>query len=140
MSSMKKVRRFDRTFQPNRQALKLRAFDNDFRILSIDGGGARGMIPAVILKEIESRSGKRISQLFDRICGTSTGAILACALAAPEKVGKREPMFKASEIVEIYRKLGKSIFSRGSFSDTVEKPIEELLDRKIAWIAAHAKI
>jgi predicted acylesterase/phospholipase RssA len=98
-----------------------------FNILSIDGGGARGMIPAVILEEVERRSGRRISSMFHRICGTSTGAILACGLAAPETAGSTTPRFRAREIVEIYRTLGADIFSRGSFNETVMQPMEELL-------------
>ncbi len=43
------------------------------RILSIDGG-IRGMIPAMVLKHIEERTGKRIATMFDFIAGTSTGS------------------------------------------------------------------
>ena len=50
------------------------------KILSIDGGGIRGLIPALILQEIERRTGQRIHTLFDLIVGTSTGGILAIAL------------------------------------------------------------
>jgi patatin-like phospholipase/acyl hydrolase len=42
------------------------------RILSIDGDGIRGMIPAMVLKHIEERTGKRIATMFDFIAGTST--------------------------------------------------------------------
>jgi patatin-like phospholipase/acyl hydrolase len=66
--------------------------------------------------------------MFHRICGTSTGAILACGLAAPESAGSTEPMFRASEIVEIYRTLGSEVFSRGSFNDTVIEPMAEVLE------------
>ena len=63
---------------------------NNFYILSIDGGGARGMIPAVILKEIERRTGKRIAHMFDRICGTSTARSSRAADRA-KAVGQTEP-------------------------------------------------
>jgi len=43
------------------------------RILAIDGGGIRGIIPAVVLAAIEKQSGKPICELFDLIAGTSTG-------------------------------------------------------------------
>jgi len=129
---------FDRNFSTDLADLMTNIRTANFRILSVDGGGARGMIPAVILKEIERRSGKQIAQLFDRICGTSTGAILACGLAAPQKAGGSTPLFHAREIVEIYRTLGASIFSRGSFNSTVIDPMEELLGRSVTWLATHA--
>ena len=44
------------------------------KILSIDGGGIRGVIPAMVLVEIENHAGKRIGELFHMIAGTSTGA------------------------------------------------------------------
>lgn len=50
------------------------------RILSMDGGGMKGLLTVQILKEIEKRTGKRIHELFDLICGTSTGGMLAVAL------------------------------------------------------------
>jgi len=129
---------FHRNYSANVSDLSPTVLTSNFRILSIDGGGARGMIPAVILKEIERRSGKQISQLFDRICGTSTGAILACGLAAPQSAGSSTPMFHAREIVEIYRTLGATIFSRGSFNSTVLDPMDELLGRSVSWLALHA--
>lgn len=53
-----------------------------YRILQIDGGGIRGIIPAVVCAAIEEKKGERICRLFDMISGTSTGAILGGALAA----------------------------------------------------------
>ncbi len=44
-----------------------------FTILSIDGGGIRGIIPAMVLADIERRTGRRIAELFDLIAGTSRG-------------------------------------------------------------------
>jgi uncharacterized protein len=51
-------------------------------ILSIDGGGTRGIIPATILAMLENKLGKPCNQIFDLIAGTSTGGIIALALAA----------------------------------------------------------
>ena len=51
-------------------------------ILSIDGGGIRGIVPATIINLIEKEKGKKITEYFDVIAGTSTGAIIATALAA----------------------------------------------------------
>ena len=75
------------------------------RVLAIDGGGIRGLIPALVLAEIESRTGRRIAELVDMIAGTSTGGILACAL------GKPDPL-PASEIATLYVEEGPKIFDR----------------------------
>ncbi len=75
------------------------------RVLSIDGGGIRGIIPAMVLCEIERRTGRRIAELFDLIAGTSTGGILACALARPDAL-------TAEELVGLYERPGPDIFRR----------------------------
>lgn len=63
-----------------------------FKILSIDGGGVRGIIPARILHHIEERSGKRISEIFDLIVGTSTGGLIALALTCPGSCSSSSPV------------------------------------------------
>ena len=50
------------------------------RILCLDGGGVRGLVQIEILRQIEKKTGKRITELFDWIVGTSTGGIIALAL------------------------------------------------------------
>jgi patatin-like phospholipase/acyl hydrolase len=75
------------------------------RVLSIDGGGIRGIIPALVLAEVEQRSGKRVYELFDLIAGTSTGGILACALCAPDPL-------PALQLVALYEEEGPKIFDR----------------------------
>ena len=75
------------------------------RVLSIDGGGIRGLIPAVICQKLEERAGVALSSLFDLIVGTSTGGILALGLAYPPK-GK-----SATDLVKFYREKGPHIFS-----------------------------
>ncbi len=54
-----------------------------YKILAIDGGGIRGIIPALVLAEIEKRTQKQIFSLFDLISGTSSGGILALGLTKP---------------------------------------------------------
>ena len=49
-------------------------------VLSLDGGGIRGLIPALVLAEIKKTTNKKITDLFDIIAGTSTGGILALGL------------------------------------------------------------
>ena len=57
------------------------------RILCLDGGGVRGLVQIEILRQIEKKTGKKITELFDWIVGTSTGGIIALALV----YGKPEP-------------------------------------------------
>jgi len=82
---------------------------NVARILCIDGGGIRGIIPSLILERIEKRTKKPISELFHMIAGTSTGGILSCALVAQVVNGKPR---SCSEIVDLYRKRGQEIFEK----------------------------
>lgn len=74
-----------------------------YRILCIDGGGILGLIPAMILTEIEARTGRLAGALFDLVAGTSTGGIIACAVAAG---------IPAGNIVGLYGQRGKAIFAR----------------------------
>ena len=79
-------------------------------ILAVDGGGIRGLIPATVLAEIERRAGAPIAQLFDLVAGTSTGGIIALALAKPG-AGGTTPDLSASDLVALYEDEGKRIFS-----------------------------
>ncbi len=79
------------------------------RVLSIDGGGIRGIIPAVALAELEQRAGKPIAELFDLVAGTSTGGIIALALTRPDDDGR--PAWSAETLVELYEEEGPAIFS-----------------------------
>src|SRR4051812_11421638 len=79
------------------------------RVLAIDGGGIRGIIPPLVLADLEARTGRPVSELFDVIAGTSTGGILACALArAGEDGGAR---YSAASLVDLYVEEGPSIFA-----------------------------
>jgi uncharacterized protein len=83
-------------------------------ILSIDGGGIRGILPGVIISYIEEQLRKRegddvrISDYFDLIAGTSTGGILTCLYITPDEKGR--PKYNADQAVELYLKNGGKIF------------------------------
>jgi patatin-like phospholipase/acyl hydrolase len=77
-------------------------------ILSIDGGGIRGIIPAIVLAEIEEKTKQPIAESFDLIAGTSTGALIALILNVKDANGK--PKYSANEVVELYEKRGAEIF------------------------------
>jgi patatin-like phospholipase/acyl hydrolase len=82
------------------------------KILSIDGGGIRGIIPARVLSFIEDKTDKRICQMFDLICGTSTGGILALGLSKPDPNDPTQPHYRAQDLIKIYEEKGQTIFSR----------------------------
>ncbi|XP_034569380.1 patatin-like protein 1 [Setaria viridis] len=83
-------------------------------VLSIDGGGIRGLIPATILARLEAQLQEndgpdaRIADYFDVIAGTSTGGLIASMLAAPGKDNR--PLFAAKDISKFYRENGPKIF------------------------------
>ena len=85
-------------------------FASAMKVLSIDGGGIRGLIPALVLAEIERRTGRRTAEMFDLIAGTSTGGILACALARRGEDGR--PMYSAEELSQLYITEGPKIFDQ----------------------------
>jgi patatin-like phospholipase/acyl hydrolase len=98
-----------------------------FKILSIDGGGIRGIFPAHILYCISDRLGIRINEKFDMIAGTSTGSIIAAAIAC-----RIEPL----RVVELYREHGPNIFSRKNsfFYKKAVSAIQSLYDKNCLQI------
>jgi uncharacterized protein len=84
------------------------------RILSIDGGGIRGIMPARVLEEIEGRVGKKSADIFHMIAGTSTGGIIGCGLL----VGK-----SPKSLGDLYATRGGEIFHR-SLWKKVANPAE----------------
>ena len=107
-----------------------------FNVLSIDGGGIRGVIPAVLLKHIEEKVGKRVADIFDLIVGTSTGGILAAGLTVPKRDGT--PKFSAEDMLALYADRGREIFDRsfwrgitsagGALDEQYDhKPLEKIL-------------
>lgn len=72
-----------------------------FKILAIDGGGIRGVYSAIILKEIENKFNIKLHEHFDLIAGTSTGSILAAAVAVD---------IPLEEVIDLYKNEGAKIF------------------------------
>src|SRR4029453_4043476 len=97
-----------------------------FRVLALDGGGIRGVLPALLLGELERRTGRPTADVFDLITGTSTGGILALALTAP----RPGPRFTPADLVTLYETQGGRIFASypASAADRlVEEGIEKLV-------------
>lgn len=78
------------------------------RILSIDGGGIKGVLPASFLATIEDATGKSVVDHFDLIAGTSTGGIIAIGLGLG---------MTAAEVLRFYEKEGPAIFSQTDVAD-----------------------
>ncbi|HEX6008083.1 MAG TPA: patatin-like phospholipase family protein [Burkholderiales bacterium] len=99
-------------------------------ILSIDGGGIRGLIPALVIAQIEQRTGRRAAELFDFFAGTSTGGIIALALNVPDQDGK--PLYTAEALADFYRQRGEQIFDRSFMKRIVSGHgwIDELYDHR----------
>jgi uncharacterized protein len=86
-----------------------------YKILAIDGGGIRGIIPTMLLAEIEKRTQKQIFSLFDLISGTSSGGILALGLTKPQlnlEATDSSPVaqYSAEDLLQIYLEYGAEIF------------------------------
>ncbi|MGH8002739.1 MAG: patatin-like phospholipase family protein [Brasilonema sp.] len=84
-------------------------------VLSIDGGGIRGIVPAMILAKIEEKTKKPIHELFDLIAGTSTGGILSLGLVKPNKDNEAE--FSAEDLVKLYTDERNKIFKKRKIFD-----------------------
>jgi len=123
-------------------------------ILSIDGGGVRGLIPLRILQSLESRLAHRgvvkpMHQLFDLMCGTSTGGLITAGLAAPRPGGSAgEAAATLDELRSFYEREAADIFTYstnhrlgrlvtnplGLFDETYDaRPLEKLLKERFGW-------
>ena len=85
------------------------------KVLSIDGGGIRGIIPAVVLMELEKKIqiktgnlSARLSDYFDLIVGSSVGGLITSLLLLPDKDNK--PVYSANDILDLFLSHGKDIF------------------------------
>ncbi|KAL8546268.1 hypothetical protein ACS0TY_006116 [Phlomoides rotata] len=102
-------------------------------VLSIDGGGIRGIIPATFLEFLESKlqeldgPDSRIADYFDIVAGTSTGGLLATMVAAPNE--EKRPMYAAKDIVNFYLTECPSLFP-GCHRHNLLKTIKNLFGPK----------
>ena len=90
-----------------------------FRILSVDGGGMRGLIPALVIADLERRlqaeagPDARVADYFHMFAGTSTGGLVALSLTVPDQTGQPgRPLISAATLAEFYTADGPKIFHR----------------------------
>ncbi|KAG2373490.1 hypothetical protein C9374_012097 [Naegleria lovaniensis] len=99
------------------EALKKSKDGKTVKVLSLDGGGMRGLVLIEQLKAIEECTGKRIGELFDIVCGSSTGGIIAFFIEAG---------FTMDEVKSQYLAMGRDIFNMHSHFTTLKKAIKFL--------------
>ena len=97
---------------PNGQA-------NVIKVLAVDGGGIRGIIPAVIIDALQQRLGKQPWQTYDLIAGTSTGGIITVGIGTACNKGKP---YSPQQLIDLYVQNGATIFQKNIFT-----PERELL-------------
>ncbi|RDY03626.1 Patatin-like protein 1, partial [Mucuna pruriens] len=90
-------------------------YGDQVTILSIDGGGIRGIIPATVLDYLDKALKAKdpttsLAHYFDVIAGTSTGGLMTAMLAAPNPNDTNRPLFTPSEVVQFYKQNGPDIF------------------------------
>jgi uncharacterized protein len=95
-----------------------------FKILSIDGGGIKGLYSATILKEFEDKFNCNISDYFDLLCGTSTGGLIALSLSLK---------IPAKEICDFYENEGPNIFPKSFNINFLGKKISLRLIKQLVY-------
>jgi len=121
------------------------------RILSLDGGGIRGIITCVILKYIEEQLQKldnpnaKIGDYFDLIAGTSTGGILAAILLFPDSDKKAK--YSVETALDLYAKHGETIFNVSFWQQLInpfglfnEKISQRALERQLQEVFGKLEI
>ncbi|KAJ4964376.1 hypothetical protein NE237_024315 [Protea cynaroides] len=109
-------------------------FGNLITILSIDGGGIRGIIPATILEFLESQlqeldgEDARLADYFDVIAGTSTGGLVTTMLTAPDQ--NNRPLFAAKDITPFYLENSPKIFPQERGCGSMTKLLKSLTGPK----------
>jgi patatin-like phospholipase/acyl hydrolase len=96
-------------------------------VLSLDGGGIRGLIPALVLRHVEEQTGTPAADLFDLIAGTSTGGLLALGLTRPAP-DDATPRYSAADLAALYRERGGDIFDRSRWQQVTS--VLSLADEK----------
>ncbi|NBL65735.1 patatin [Flavobacterium sp. NST-5] len=125
--------------------------EKKIRILSLDGGGIRGIISCVILKFIEEQLQKldnpnaKIGDYFDLIAGTSTGGILAAVLLVPNE--NKTAKFSVEAALDLYSEKGETIFDvnfwehlTNPFGLFNEKISEKSLERQLNEVFGNLQI
>lgn len=110
------------------------------RILSLSGGGVKGIAELVVLAEIEERTGKYITELFPIITGTSVGGLIGALLTIPKELGSSESKYSAKQALEIFKEAAPKIFEHHWYDGIKQifthkhsqEPLKEILEQHLA--------
>jgi hypothetical protein len=97
-------------------------------ILSIDGGGVHGLIPATILADLEGKLQRldgaeaRLVDYFDLIAGTSTGGLITAFLSTPSDDNGKKPICTAKDVIQFYLWYSAQIFPHTGYSPSLPPP------------------
>ncbi|CAL9115617.1 unnamed protein product [Musa acuminata var. zebrina] len=114
-------------------------------VLSIDGGGVRGLIPGTVLAFLESKLQEldgpdaRIADYFDVITGTSTGGLLSAMITSPDE--NKRPLFSANQVIDFYLENSPKIFPQGSgMFSSLTKMVSAIRGPKYDGKFLHSKV
>lgn len=88
----------------------------EYWLLSLDGGGERGILHLATLAELEERTGKRIVDMFDGVAGTSIGGIIAILLTLPDPSDPTQPKYRPKQLLDIFFEKRYQMFQPKWFS------------------------
>lgn len=106
-------------------------------VLSIDGGGIRGVMPLLILDKlnkliVKNKLGTSVNDAIDMVAGTSTGAIISAALLVKDENGERT--FTPKHLLELYASRGPQIFKKERPITSNEYPLKLILDNSFGHL------
>ena len=100
-------------------------------ILSLDGGGFRGLMEAYWLDHLENVTKRPIYQMFDLIAGTSIGGILAMATTIPSHQNDKIPVLSTKDMIDLFVNNGEKIFPQRKKYNVIGKTYDS--DKNILW-------
>lgn len=91
-------------------ALPQKKSQKTVRVLSLDGGGIKSIITLKILDYVETKTGKRTTELFDLISGTSSGGLVSLYFSIPDENNPSKSKYSAAEIIKLVEEDSQTIF------------------------------
>lgn len=88
-------------------------------LLSLDGGGIRGIIHAHVLSRIEELFQKRSSKIFSAVSGASTGALVGIGIGIPDPKNPGKPLYSAQDILSLYLNERENMFEKRSLAKRI---------------------